>query len=67
MIQASKDSRNQAKMKPKSLLIKENIQVYFMELWFLKISTSVNMAKILRLKRKMTYCFIKPRRLNEIQ
>lgn len=38
MIQASKDSRNQAKMKPKSLLIKENIQVYFMELWFLKIS-----------------------------
>lgn len=37
--------KNQANTKPKSVLIKEDIPVCFMELQFVKIGTSINMAK----------------------
>lgn len=47
---ASLDATSQVKTKPKALLIKENIQVCFMKLWFLKISTSINIQKKKTLK-----------------
>lgn len=53
------EARKQAKTKPKSLLIKENIRVCFTELEFLKTSSSINMPKTPRLMRKDHLLFYK--------